>query len=1294
MFFPVRTIKFLKFFSLVFVLLALPCGALCAAEREEPSVEIYVEEVLRDQGIMPQGITWNRPLKAGDMALPRYTPRRKVRETIRSKRSTSSVGELHAPRLSKARRAIPPLVAKESSSTASVMLLQGMKNALQRGGLNYDIPKSSIEPKEAQKAKTNDPISLLVDRPEIAEEEESDLLGSFMRDEKKVAQEDVLYEAGQEPKNLATTDDEIALSPEMKALSADETEEAVPEELSIFGKPVAETSAESGEDCIPQITKWTRSCPEAGYPAQFAGNILGETRVTCPSGKIRDVWLSNSCAESAKETAKQAEAGTPAVIAHDTSVMAQLGAVIDASCGTANGLAASVQPLANLCVRGNATPVTGNGPWRWTCLGSKGGVTVSCAAPLGAGQNSSADLQEGGINPSLPHVAQDGQCGSSHGVGMSAKPTLDLCEKGAPSHVSGEGPWNWACSGLNGGTAMACVAPKKVDGACGKENPEGVGMMPTKDLCQAGYASAVTGEGPWNWTCSGLYGGQATTCKILPKVNAICGKSSMVGHRAPPDSLLCSSGKASKVFGDGPWHWECSGALGGAEVSCAAPVLRDGKCGNANGSQYLEMPDEGLCAQGTSSRVTGLGPWNWTCIGNAGGASESCTASLGNEKSVENVVSCGAASETLALFKPTGKLCEMGVASAVSGDGPWRWSCSDKAGHNVACTSMMAAEGVCGSAADKASTYVPVARLCQSGAASKITANQEDLAWVWTCQSALSEGTVSCSAPMSEKAKEKVEEKIESGKCGMANAQGFTEEPEEDLCERGEASSLEGEGPWTWNCAGEKGTQANCKALKLMDGACGEANGSVKRTAPQEGLCTSGEATRVSGIGPWMWSCVGLGGGMSTSCSAASQARSRVDGTCGAAANALITTAPKVNLCDTGKPSPVHGEGPWTWTCSGMNGGIASTCLSSKVMPRAPLPPGPRVNGLCGYANGRVARMAPKEGLCSAGTLSAMSGDGPWNWSCLGENAGMTVSCTAPLMPPSPIVGTCGTSSGVPTLTAPRGSLCSSGISSAVSGKGPWTWSCSGTSGGGAVSCVAPRAGGSRQGVPSLVIPSVNAPASAPASALKNSTSRSLVTPQLPAGALPALKAGEIPNLKLSKTQGMLAEPIIIPNTQVEVPKSRAPKYVPPLPRDEVPIQKPVVPKTKKMGDYLEGVTSPIVDSKGKPVFAGRLNLDNDVSMISFDKGSDQLDRSAVTSLEKLVEILKVYRNPRITLVAYSSVDGFIAPRKARRLSLNRALAIRDFLSDHGISSTRVDVKPMGGNVPSGDMDRVDIRVN
>jgi hypothetical protein len=39
---------------------------------------------------------------------------------------------------------------------------------------------------------------------------------------------------------------------------------------------------------------------------------------------------------------------------------------------------------------------------------------------------------------------------------MSAKPTKYLCSTGAASAVTGKGPWDWTCAGGNGGTAANC----------------------------------------------------------------------------------------------------------------------------------------------------------------------------------------------------------------------------------------------------------------------------------------------------------------------------------------------------------------------------------------------------------------------------------------------------------------------------------------------------------------------------------------------------------------------------------------------------------------------------------------------------------------------------------------------------------------------------------------------------------------------------------------------------------------------------------------------------------------------
>ena len=43
------------------------------------------------------------------------------------------------------------------------------------------------------------------------------------------------------------------------------------------------------------------------------------------------------------------------------------------------------------------------------------------------------------------------------------------------------------------------------------------------------------------------------------------------------------------------------------------------------------------------------------------------------------------------------------------------------------------------------------------------------------------------------------------------------------------------------------------------------------------------------------------------------------------------------------------------------------------------------VAGVCGSANGVSVSAAPANNLCTTGTASALSGTGPWNWTCAGH---------------------------------------------------------------------------------------------------------------------------------------------------------------------------------------------------------------------------------------------------------------------------------------------------------------------
>jgi outer membrane protein OmpA-like peptidoglycan-associated protein len=61
----------------------------------------------------------------------------------------------------------------------------------------------------------------------------------------------------------------------------------------------------------------------------------------------------------------------------------------------------------------------------------------------------------------------------------------------------------------------------------------------------------------------------------------------------------------------------------------------------------------------------------------------------------------------------------------------------------------------------------------------------------------------------------------------------------------------------------------------------------------------------------------------------------------------------------------------------------------------------------------------------------------------------------------------------------------------------------------------------------------------------------------------------------------------------------------------------------------------------------------------------------------------------RVQVMAYAS--GGNDASKARRLSLSRALAVRTYLIEQGIGSTRIDVRALGNAAEGGPSDRVDL---
>jgi len=98
-------------------------------------------------------------------------------------------------------------------------------------------------------------------------------------------------------------------------------------------------------------------------------------------------------------------------------------------------------------------------------------------------------------------------------------------------------------------------------------------------------------------------------------------------------------------------------------------------------------------------------------------------------------------------------------------------------------------------------------------------------------------------------------------------------------------------------------------------------------------------------------------------------------------------------------------------------------------------------------------------------------------------------------------------------------------------------------------------------------------------------------------------------------------------------------------------------------------------------------------SMILFAKDAADPAAGALGSIKFLAGELNAAMttpNARVELQAFGGTKGDKGS-DARRLSLKRALAIRQVLIDDGVSPDRIDVRAMGGVDDTGPTDRVDV---
>jgi 2',3'-cyclic-nucleotide 2'-phosphodiesterase (5'-nucleotidase family) len=200
-------------------------------------------------------------------------------------------------------------------------------------------------------------------------------------------------------------------------------------------------------------------------------------------------------------------------------------------------------------------------------------------------------------------------------------------------------------------------------------------------------------------------------------------------------------------------------AFRGIDLAPLSPV--NGACGTDNGQILAATAPTNLCTAGTASSVSGIGhPWSWSCNGQNGGSTASCSATIQSYALTfatdGNGTLIGATSQTVDFG---------GSATPVSANANGGYSFLDWTGTSgfvtsyanpLTVSSVTASQtitanftatpvsGACGSDNGKTLAATAPTNLCATGAASAVTGSGHP--WSWSCNGANGGSTAGCSA--------------------------------------------------------------------------------------------------------------------------------------------------------------------------------------------------------------------------------------------------------------------------------------------------------------------------------------------------------------------------------------------------------------------------------------------------------------------------------------------------------------------------------------------------------------------
>lgn len=184
----------------------------------------------------------------------------------------------------------------------------------------------------------------------------------------------------------------------------------------------------------------------------------------------------------------------------------------------------------------------------------------------------------------------------------------------------------------------------------------------------------------------------------------------------------------------------------------------------------------------------------------------------------------------------------------------------------------------------------------------------------------------------------------------------------------------------------------------------------------------------------------------------------------------------------------------------------------------------------------------------------------------------------------------------------------------------------------------------------------------------------------VPQSALPdAVDGGEEP----------APSPLTLPPAMPDAPVQSSPPVVPAAPVRPSAAVQPSAKTAPPSTQTIAAATKPQAPAPTRDR-ASVLSGHATAVELKFDQGQDVLTAEAQSALDQIAEPLKS-TGLRVQLAAYSGAPGNNSS-DARRLSLKRALAVRDYLGSRGIPKLSVNIAAFGGAV-QGETDRVDLMV-